>query len=96
MAGNKKRKDRNMKAVRAVRRVNAVTLGAGARTADEARIRRGVVEGAEAEICPVCGMPSEGWAIPQTGGKKTWYHFGRKINCVERMGHVDSGLPRDA
>jgi hypothetical protein len=76
--------------------VRPVTLGAGARTADEARIRRGVVEGAEAEICTVCGMPSEGWAIPQTGGKKTWYHFGRKINCVERIGHVDSGQPRDA
>lgn len=62
----------------------------------EARVRRGVVPGAEPEVCPVCGLNSEGWHVPQAGGKREWYHFGRNFNCVERTGHVDSGKPRDA
>jgi hypothetical protein len=54
----------------------------------EKQIKSGVVEGAEAETCPVCGMPSEGWFLSGHGGKREWYHFGRRFNCVERFEHM--------
>jgi hypothetical protein len=53
-----------------------------------AAIKRGVVEGASAVDCEVCGKPSEGWAIE--AGKQTWYHFSRLFNCTRKVGHVES------
>ena len=50
--------------------------------------RRGVVEGAEPVLCPVRLCASEGWAI--SNGKRTWYHFGRIANCVERVADLPS------
>ena len=63
-------------------------VSARMRSALEARVREGVVPGAEAgkELCPVCEQWSEGWAIE--GGRRTWYHFGRAFNCTERMEHI--------
>lgn len=56
--------------------------------------RRGVVPGAEAEQCPVCITPSEGWYIE--GGKRTWYHFGRSFPCVENYAHIAAAGGGDA
>jgi hypothetical protein len=61
-------------------------VSARSRSQIEARVKRGVVEGAEPELCPVCGVNSEGWYIE--GGKRTWYHFGRTFPCVEKVGHI--------
>jgi hypothetical protein len=57
----------------------------------EAQIRKGVVKGAKAVECEVCGTPSEGWAV--TDGKLTYYHFKRVANCVRRTSNIPTGLP---
>ena len=63
-------------------------VASAARTAVEAQIRRGVVPGAEPEVCPVCGANSEGWYIE--GGKRTWYHFARSFPCVQKVNHIEA------
>lgn len=63
-------------------------VDAATQTGFAARCRRGVVPGAEPEVCPVCGANSEGWYIE--GGKRTWYHFGRSFPCVEKVGHIEA------
>lgn len=76
------------------RKTRALPQGAvssAARTAVEAQIRRGVVPGAEPELCPVCKTNSEGWYIE--GGKRTWYHFGRSFTCVEKTAHIAAEGP---
>lgn len=70
------------------------TVDQGLRTnaeweAEMRRARQGVVPGAEKgkEMCPVCQQWSEGWYIE--GGKRTWYHFARVANCVEKYDHIE-------
>jgi hypothetical protein len=58
----------------------------------EKRVKRGVVAGAEPVTCEVCSKPSEGWFIE--GGRRTWYHFGRLFNCVQRFEHVPASGPQ--
>ena len=68
--------------------VSEAMVLARTRSSVDAKIRRGVVPGAEAELCPVCKCPSEGWYLSGHGGKREWYHFGRSFNCVERFPHI--------
>jgi len=63
-------------------------VSAYTRTHTEATIRKGVVPGAEPEVCPVCGANSEGWYIE--GGKRTWYHFARSFPCVQKVNHIEA------
>lgn len=79
-------RSRKLRKVRGAR--NPGAIAAGVQGATEAAIRRGVVPGAEPEVCPVCGANSEGWYIE--GGKRTWYHFGRSFNCVEKVDHIEA------
>jgi hypothetical protein len=58
----------------------------------EQRVKRGVVSGAEPVTCEVCGKPSEGWLIED--GKRTWYHFNRLFNCVQRFEHMPASGPQ--